>query len=213
LDGKRVVLGEEEDNESEVWLFFKKVVWEKKQKTAKCDIPKCPHKPFSCGSGGSTNPLWRHLESSHWSQYVTTKEYRRKKKKVQNKHSNIEEIFERHPKNSTATTLTDINNVKLRNMFATWIINRQRPFSIIEDPELVEIIQYLNPKAQLVKADAIKNKIKSLYDLGKRELKANECWTLKETLIDFGLLNGKHDGMNISNGFFKVIKDYGIASK
>ena len=58
-------------------------------------------------------------------------------------------------------------------MFATWIINRQRPFSIIEDPELVEIIQYLNPKAQLVKADAIKNKIKSLYDLGKRELKAS----------------------------------------
>jgi len=82
-------------NESEVWLFFKKVVWEKKQKTAKCDIPKCKHKPFSCGSGGTTNPLWRHLESSHWSQYVTTKEYRRKKKKVQNKNSNIEEIFER----------------------------------------------------------------------------------------------------------------------
>jgi hypothetical protein len=58
-------------------------------------------------------------------------------------------------------------------MFATWIINRQRPFSIIEDPELVEIIQYLNPKAQLVKADATKNRIVSLYDLGKRELKAS----------------------------------------
>jgi len=41
----------------------------------------------------------------------------------------------------------------------------------------------------------------------------DEYWTLKETLIDFGLLNGKHDGMNISNGFFKVIKDYGIESK
>jgi len=41
----------------------------------------------------------------------------------------------------------------------------------------------------------------------------DEYWTLKETLIDFSLLNGKHDGMNISNGFFKVIKDYGIESK
>jgi len=58
-------------------------------------------------------------------------------------------------------------------MFATWIVNRQRQSSIIEDPKLVEIIQYLNPKAQLVKADAIKNKIKSLYDFGKRELKAS----------------------------------------
>ena len=65
---------------SEVWLFFKKDVWEKKQKTAKCDVPKCPHKPFSCGTTGSTKTLWRHLESAHWSQYVTTKEYRKKKR-------------------------------------------------------------------------------------------------------------------------------------
>ena len=52
-------------------------------------------------------------------------------------------------------------------MFATWIVNWQRPFSIIEDPELVEIIQYLNPKAQLVKADAIKNKLSHFMILEK----------------------------------------------
>ncbi|CAG8853338.1 3596_t:CDS:1, partial [Gigaspora margarita] len=41
----------------------------------------------------------------------------------------------------------------------------------------------------------------------------DEYWTLKETLIDFSLLNRKHTGINISNGFFKVIKDYEIALK
>ena len=58
-------------------------------------------------------------------------------------------------------------------MFAAWVINRQRPFTIIEDPELIEIIQYLNPTTQLVKADAIKNAIILLYSSGKRELKAS----------------------------------------
>ena len=69
-------------------------------------------------------------------------------------------------------SFADIDNVKLRDMFATWTINRQRPFTIIEDPELIEIVQYLNPTAQLVKADAIKDTIMSLYSLGKWELKA-----------------------------------------
>ena len=68
--------------------------------------------------------------------------------------------------------LVDINNIKLHNMFATWIINRQCLFNIIEDAELIEIIEYLNPTAYLVKADAIKEAIMSLYSSGKRELKA-----------------------------------------
>ncbi|CAG8481936.1 22890_t:CDS:2, partial [Racocetra persica] len=37
-------------------------------------------------------------------------------------------------------------------------------FTELEDP-------YLNPKTQLVKADAIKNAIILLYNLGKQELK------------------------------------------
>ncbi|CAG8805997.1 6908_t:CDS:2, partial [Gigaspora rosea] len=41
----------------------------------------------------------------------------------------------------------------------------------------------------------------------------DEDWTLRETLINFSLLNRKHDGINISNGFFKVIKAYGITLK
>ncbi|CAG8833087.1 37774_t:CDS:2, partial [Gigaspora margarita] len=38
-------------------------------------------------------------------------------------------------------------------------------------PELVEILQYLNPMVELVKGDAIKNTIMSLYNSGKQELK------------------------------------------
>ena len=64
-----------------------------------------------------------------------------------------------------------IDNVKLRNMIAIWIVNCQRSLSIIEDPELIQILQYLNPTAELVKADAIKKTVMSLYGLGKQELK------------------------------------------
>ena len=47
----------------------------------------------------------------------------------------------------------------------------------MEDLELIEILQYINPTIQLVKADAIKNGIMALYDLGK--------WELKVTFIEF----------------------------
>ena len=58
-------------------------------------------------------------------------------------------------------------------MITIWIINCQRPFSIIEDPELIEILQYLNPKVQLIKADTIKNTIMMLYNSKKQELKVS----------------------------------------
>ena len=32
-------------------------------------------------------------------------------------------------------------------------------------------------------------------------------------LVDFGLMSRKHDGINILNRFFKVLKDYRITSK
>ncbi|CAG8636341.1 17363_t:CDS:2, partial [Dentiscutata erythropus] len=109
-------------------------------------VPKCIHEEFSCSSGGSTSSLWCHLESAHWTQYITTEEYHKKKKKVQG--VNIMEAFRKDSKNSPAPVLTNADNMKLRDMFTAWIIKRQRPFTIVEDPEFVEIIQYLNPTAQ-----------------------------------------------------------------
>ncbi|CAG8469762.1 11170_t:CDS:2, partial [Dentiscutata heterogama] len=154
--------------------------------------------------------------------------------KVQDEHGTLDKIFGGHSKDSyTATAITNVDNVKLYNMFTAWIVNRQYPLLIIEDPELVEIIQYLNPRAQLVKSDAIKNSIAYLSTISSKlsftsdiwtspnnkvfvsviAHYIDECWTFQETLLDFSLLSGKHNRTNISNGFFKVIEDYGITSK
>lgn len=75
----------------------------------------------------------------------------------------------------TAPTIStiDVDNEKLRNMMAIWLINRQRPLVTVEDPELIEIFKYLNPTAELVKADAIKNIVMELYTSGKQELKVS----------------------------------------
>ena len=41
----------------------------------------------------------------------------------------------------------------------------------------------------------------------------DDDWVLHEMVIDFGLMNGKHEGEKIANGFFDVLKDYNIISK
>jgi hypothetical protein len=56
-------------------------------------------------------------------------------------------------------------------MMAIWLINRQRPLLTSEDPELIEIIRYLNPTAKPVGADAIKNAVMRMYETGKDEMK------------------------------------------
>lgn len=71
------------------------------------------------------------------------------------------------------TTMVTIDNEKFRDMVAIWLINCQRPFLTAEDPELIEIFRYLNPKIKPVKADAIKNTIMKLYKEGKGELKVD----------------------------------------
>ncbi|CAG8751074.1 36800_t:CDS:2, partial [Gigaspora margarita] len=130
-------------------------------------------------------------------------------------------------------------------MVATWIINHQRSLYIVEDTELIEILLYLNPTVQLVKVDAIKQTVMTLYSLEKHDMKIylsnissklsftldlwissnnksfisltgyyiDEDWNLKEIIIDFGLLNGKHDGTNLANRFYQVLEDYNIVSK
>ena len=58
-------------------------------------------------------------------------------------------------------------------MVAIWLINRQHPLVVVEDPELIKIFKYLNPMAQPVKADAVKNAVMNLYISGKEELKVS----------------------------------------
>ncbi|CAG8815711.1 31846_t:CDS:1, partial [Racocetra persica] len=75
------------------------------------------------------------------------------------------------PTNTSTIVSTEVDNMKLRKMIATWIINCQRPLSIVEDPELIKILQYLNPTIQLARANTIKKTVMMLYSLGKKELK------------------------------------------
>ncbi|CAJ0842029.1 10426_t:CDS:10 [Entrophospora sp. SA101] len=158
---------------------------------------------------GTTRPLWHHLENSHWMVYVKTEEYYKKKKKTQ-----IE-----------INSSTTIDNEKFHDMIAIWLINCQRPFLTAEDPELIEIFRYLNPNVKPVKADAIKNTIMKLYKENLWTSPNNKAfvsatahyidddWVLHETVVDFGLMKGKHEGVKIANGFFDVLKDYDIISK
>ncbi|CAJ0889152.1 4547_t:CDS:2, partial [Entrophospora sp. SA101] len=41
----------------------------------------------------------------------------------------------------------------------------------------------------------------------------DDDWVLHKTVVDFGLMKGKHEGVKIANGFFDVLKDYDIISK
>jgi hypothetical protein len=63
-------------------------------------------------------------------------------------------------------------------MLAKWIINHQRPFTIIEDSELVEAFQLCHPDANLGKRDAMKKQIMKLYEDGREELKVYIFWGL-----------------------------------
>lgn len=58
-------------------------------------------------------------------------------------------------------------------MITIWLVNCQRPFLTVEDPELIEIFAYLNPNVRPVKADTIKNSVVRLYNLGKKEMKVS----------------------------------------
>ncbi|CAG8852907.1 41680_t:CDS:1, partial [Gigaspora margarita] len=60
------------------------------------------------------------------------------------------------PPDTSTIVSTKVDNIKLRKIVATWIVNSQYPLYIVEDTELIKILLYLNPTIQLVKADAIK---------------------------------------------------------
>jgi hypothetical protein len=64
-----------------------------------------------------------------------------------------------------------MDNEKLQHVLAKWIINHQRPFIIVEDPELVEAFQTCHPDANPGKRDAMKTYIMGLYDDVKKKLK------------------------------------------
>ncbi|CAG8776707.1 5630_t:CDS:2, partial [Racocetra persica] len=116
-----------------------------KQNNGSDVILNCSHKEFSCGCGGSTTTLWHHLESAYRAQYVKTEKYCKKIKKMQDECGTVENMFRKNPKDLSSIKLASVDNMRLWDMFAVWIVNHQCPLAIIEDPKLIKIIEYLNP--------------------------------------------------------------------
>jgi hypothetical protein len=93
-DSQNFVSSNKRNNVSEVWNYFEKIEWRKEKKTAKCIVTKCTHNAFSCGSEGTTKPLWRHLEHAHRTVYFKTEKYHTKRQETQ-KSGSIEEFLEK----------------------------------------------------------------------------------------------------------------------
>jgi hypothetical protein len=53
---------------------------------------------------------------------------------------------------------------------ALWISNRHRPFSIVEDPELLEIFADLNPHCQTPKHHTVSRDVKEIFSLSQKEV-------------------------------------------
>src|SRR5579871_2676490 len=160
---------------SEVWDYFTKVEWGDigEIKTTKCTVSKYKHKVFSCRKEDTTRPLWHHLEQNYLTIYLKTMEFDRKRRKMMKENGNLEKMSFSCP-NSSLIGFSDailVDNQKLRDMMATWIINCQHPLRIVEDPELIQIFKFLNPTAKPVTADVIKDIIMLFYTKGSVEMK------------------------------------------
>ena len=94
-DSQKFVSSNKRNQVSEIWNYFEKIEWRKEKKTAKCRVAKCTHDAFSCGSEGTTRPLWRHLENKHWIVYSKTEEYDKKRKRAQIEDGSIEALLKK----------------------------------------------------------------------------------------------------------------------
>jgi hypothetical protein len=54
---------------------------------------------------------------------------------------------------------------------------------MIEDPELIEIFQYVNPMVTLTTADTVKKSIMNLYEKGRLELKVTIFCDLVQIIV------------------------------
>jgi hypothetical protein len=57
-----------------------------------------------------------------------------------------------------------------RMKVALWVANRHHPFSIVEDPELLEIFADLNPLCQTPKHHTVSRDVKDIFSLSQKEV-------------------------------------------
>lgn len=58
----------------------------------------------------------------------------------------------------------------MKNNLHKWIVNNQHPFTVMEEPEFVTLIQSLCPSAELVSADTVKRNIMNMYNSNKDQI-------------------------------------------
>lgn len=67
---------------------------------------------------------------------------------------------------------------KARTLIMLWIACRRRPYSIVEDPELLELIKMLHTRAEIPCCMTVSNDIRTLYQLSvtriREQLKVSE---------------------------------------
>ena len=59
---------------------------------------------------------------------------------------------------------------KLRMKVAIWVSRRNRPFAIIEDPELLEIFCDLNSKVETPSRQTVSRDIKQMFDISQKQV-------------------------------------------
>ena len=96
-----------------------------------------------------------------------------------------QKISERYPKKHPL-------QIKSRKVLVKWICKRNRPFSIVEDPEFIEFCALLDPKFELPSRSTIARDVEATYKVEKEKM--------VEKLKDVPYLHGTNDGGSAING-------------
>jgi hypothetical protein len=57
-----------------------------------------------------------------------------------------------------------------RMKLALWVANRHRPFSIVEDPELLDIFTDLNPNCETPGRHTVSRDVQEIFKVSRKEL-------------------------------------------
>jgi hypothetical protein len=80
------------------------------------------------------------------------------------------------PDESTSRTITSFAHgstysaPKLRVKLALWVVRRNRPFSIVEDPEFIEILTDLNNKVTISSRVTLSNDVKEIFKISQERV-------------------------------------------
>lgn len=185
-ENDQVDLNSEGGTGSEIWKYFSKEGdWSPLSPCKEANCLQCKHlgkhKVFACGKDGSIGSLWRHLKAQHKSTYIETKKFRDSGALVG---QTILSHFGVAPKK--APTSFQMEEVKL--LLSRWVVQRQHPFTIVEEPEFRKLLLRANPAFNMIGADCLQNfvlktfeskidNMKSVFNNVQRLSMTTDLWT------------------------------------